>query len=128
MRFRLLCYQSRQSRFTGARRPPQNQRAEVRGFNLTAKRFARSKNVFLTDKFIQRLRTHSVGKRTVCRFHGALGGQWRGIEQAHRAFLCRCASKSAMEQAVAAFSDSTFTVGTETACAAASSSRDIPAP
>src|SRR3954451_17440401 len=128
MRFRLLRHQSRQSSFARARRTPQNQRAEMRRFNLTAKRFPGPKNVFLTDKFIQRLRTHSVGKRTVCRFRDAFGGQWPGIEQAHRAFLCRCASKSAMEQAVAAFSDSTLTIGIETACAPASSSGDIPAP
>ena len=71
----------RQRGFARARRAPENQRARIVALDLRVQRLARSDEVLLPDKFVQRARTHAIRQRT-----GAIAGVLRArscLEQAH---------------------------------------------
>jgi hypothetical protein len=53
----------RQRGFTGAGRPPEDDRAGIVALNLQPQRFARADDMLLSDEFVQSARTHAVGER-----------------------------------------------------------------
>src|SRR4029077_7130619 len=55
----------RQRRLSAAGRPVENHRGQAIGFNRATQKFARTKNVFLADKFLERARPHPSGERRV---------------------------------------------------------------
>ena len=71
-----VCDDLRQSGLARAWWSPEDERAGIVAFDLSAQRFAGRHQVFLPDKFIQRARTHTVGQRTagisrfICRRDG----------------------------------------------------------
>ena len=54
---------ARERRLAASRRAPQEHRAQFVALDLRAQRFARREQIFLADKFIERLRTHAVRER-----------------------------------------------------------------
>src|SRR5689334_1740117 len=96
-------------------------------FDLRAKRFARSENMFLPDVLVQSLRTHAIGKGPII-VRQRLRWKRCKIEQTHAIPLCLNASNSAIETEIAAFSDSTFLVATLSASEAPAISGERPAP
>ena len=57
--------------FAGAGRPVENHRGQTISFDRAAQEFARPKNVFLADKFLERARPHPSGERrsSICSFN-----------------------------------------------------------
>ena len=95
------------------------------GLDLTAEGFARSQNMLLPNKFIQRARPHTVGERSAA-ITGRSGRT--GLKTDSYSRRWHDASYNAMEQAVAALSDSTRDVGMVTELEHASKSGETPRP
>ena len=70
-RVRHLGDDARQRGLSAAGRPIENHRGQAIGFNRATQKFARPKNVFLADKFLERARSHPRGERRsgVCSFN-----------------------------------------------------------
>jgi hypothetical protein len=62
---------ARQRGFSAAGRPVENYRRQAISLNGTTQKFARRKNVFLADKFLERARPHprSEWRSSVCSFN-----------------------------------------------------------
>jgi hypothetical protein len=61
---------ARQRRLSAAGRAIENHRGQAIGFDRATQKFARGKNMFLTDKFLERSRSHPCGeRRVVCSFN-----------------------------------------------------------
>jgi hypothetical protein len=69
----------------GAGRPPENQRADVVALDLSAKRFAGANQVLLTDIFVERARTHAIGKGTTLIVWVIAAGN--GLKEAHESYF-----------------------------------------
>src|ERR1035441_2745044 len=88
---------------------------------LAPQRLSGAQDVLLADVIFQALRAHTFRQRPVLvrRARGVAGLGRSGIEQAHgRIALCRRASYNRIPAAMAAFRDSTPTVGMKTSSAA----------
>src|SRR5215469_2593231 len=70
VRMRHLSDDSRQRGLTTTRRPVENYRRQAISFNRATQKFSRRKDMFLADKFLQRVRPYPCGQRRsgVCRF------------------------------------------------------------
>jgi len=53
-------------RLANAGRPPEDHGGNVVALDKTPQHFPLAKKVFLSDKVLERLRTHALGKRLVC--------------------------------------------------------------
>ena len=56
----------RERRFSGSGRPGQNHRRQTIRFDRAAQKFAGRENMFLSDKFLERARSHACGERSSC--------------------------------------------------------------
>jgi hypothetical protein len=100
--------QARERSLANARRPPQDQRAQLIALDLRPQRLARRQDVLLSYKVLEFFRTHALGERP---FRVVYRWKRRGIEQAHGSVLWRRASYNITPAATAAFSDSTPEAG-----------------
>ena len=71
----------RQGSLARPRRSPENDGADVVAFDLGPQRLARPDQLLLADKFVQRARTHAVGKRASA-VAGVVAAR-NGLKQAH---------------------------------------------
>ena len=63
-----------ESRFAGARRAGKDHGRQTIGFDRAAQEFSRPENMFLTDKLVERPRSHSCGeRRSALRAGGCFG-------------------------------------------------------
>ncbi len=67
-----------QRSLAGARRSPEDERSDVVALDLRAQRFAGRNEVLLPDIFIERARTHAVGKRATLHRRGYCCREWFG--------------------------------------------------
>src|SRR6202008_1101605 len=82
--------QPRQRCFPAPRRPPKQHRTQIVAFDLYPQRLARSQQLFLPDKLIERPRTHPLRQRLqsrrrfrLHRLARATRGSWQFRKQAH---------------------------------------------
>ncbi len=70
-RVRHLGDHARQRGLSAAGRPVENHRGQAISFNRATQKFARPKNVFLADKFLERARSHASGewRSGICSFN-----------------------------------------------------------
>src|SRR5882672_666112 len=75
--------ETRERRFSAARRSPEKHGAEIVVFDLNAQGFARAEKFFLADEFIERARAHALGERLIGGGNVGLSGVRKMREEAH---------------------------------------------